>query len=216
MTRRDIVTYRLPAEFEGICGSAPVLTTEDPKAYNRLFDAVAQALRPQDIIELLVVDDIVYLSWKSRRYRKIISELIDESRKAVAKSNSGQLKDDPLLRKVPVWLKAADDICPEYGEVPPKCEPAKPPPLEPESPLGPISEGLRDNLDLIERMDKLSALTERRRSQALASLESYRTSIALRAREVSQQIIEGEFDDANTDPGEGGPKETGDDVRAKD
>ena len=194
MARRDIVAYRLPAELAEILGPAPLLETEDPEAFNKLLAALVDALKPRNGVEIVLLESVVYLAWDARRLRRCKDETIDQGRRAASPKKGWRIEDDPLYPAVLAWEAAADKI----DGVPPKPARVEPPPPEPEPPLGPVSDGLRKNLESIERMDKLLSSDERRLNQALAALESYRTSPALHPREVSEHIIEGEFDETST------------------
>jgi hypothetical protein len=57
-------------------GPPPVLDGEDPAAYDELFGRVSAAVKPIDVIDEMLIDDVVLLQLETLRRRRFISALI--------------------------------------------------------------------------------------------------------------------------------------------
>jgi len=51
-------------------GAAPLIPGEDTEAYNQLLVSAVSALKPDDLIEMMWVRDVVDLEWEIRRARR--------------------------------------------------------------------------------------------------------------------------------------------------
>jgi hypothetical protein len=58
-----------------------VLLGEDSAEYAQLRQQIEDYVRPLDIFERMNVSDLAYYSWESLRYRKIIANLVDASKR---------------------------------------------------------------------------------------------------------------------------------------
>lgn len=58
-----------------------VLLGEDRTEYAQLRQQIEDYVRPLDIFEKMYVSDLAYYSWESLRYRKIIANLVDASKR---------------------------------------------------------------------------------------------------------------------------------------
>jgi hypothetical protein len=58
-----------------------VLLGEDNTEYAQLRQQIEDYVRPLDIFEKMYVSDLAYYSWESLRYRKIIANLVDASKR---------------------------------------------------------------------------------------------------------------------------------------
>jgi hypothetical protein len=54
-------------------GPPPVLDGEDPALYDELFDRFSAAVKPIDVIDEMLIDDVVYLQLETVRRRRFIS-----------------------------------------------------------------------------------------------------------------------------------------------
>ena len=60
-------------------GPPPLLSGEDPDEYMALFRSIAATVQPADIFERQAVRHLTDLMWEMRRYRRLITQLIDGS-----------------------------------------------------------------------------------------------------------------------------------------
>jgi hypothetical protein len=68
--------FRASGRASLLFGPAPILESEDSKAYNELLACVSEHVKPRGIIEEIWVRDIVDLSWEILRYRRWKTSLI--------------------------------------------------------------------------------------------------------------------------------------------
>ena len=63
----------IPATLQrpGLFGRPPLLTGEDPAAYDELFAGIRAAVNPIDTVEILA--DVVALEWEVLRWRRLES-----------------------------------------------------------------------------------------------------------------------------------------------
>ena len=74
---------------------APVLKSENSKAYDALVSQVMAWLKPTDIIEEMLVLEIADLMWRSRRYGRYSTGLIKTATPAALEQLLTPLMDDP-------------------------------------------------------------------------------------------------------------------------
>jgi hypothetical protein len=60
----------VPEETRPLLGPSWIVEGEDPKLYEELLAEVGAAVRPQDIIDWLLIKDIVALTWEIQRSRQ--------------------------------------------------------------------------------------------------------------------------------------------------
>jgi hypothetical protein len=61
-----------------LCGAPPILEGEDSKAYDEILDRVFGAIGPTDFIEEIWVRDLVDVTWEMLRWRRILAALVSE------------------------------------------------------------------------------------------------------------------------------------------
>ena len=71
-------TPAIPPEIRDLLGPAPVLSSEDPKRYERILNNLAQCVQPRDIIEWMLVRDLTDERWEIERLRRFKHQLVEE------------------------------------------------------------------------------------------------------------------------------------------
>src|SRR5436190_15819180 len=74
-------------------GGASLLSSEDPKAYDKLARTIIKDVAPTDIIEWLWIKDVLDLSWEVRRLRRFKIALIELKRDKELRK-SGNMDED--------------------------------------------------------------------------------------------------------------------------
>ena len=77
---------RIPPEIRALLGEPPLLSSEDPSAYEALLATFAARMRPTDEIEWIYIKDCVDLTWDIQRIRRAIAGIIDVTRKEALRS----------------------------------------------------------------------------------------------------------------------------------
>src|SRR5262245_9048989 len=57
-------------------GPPPLLDGEDPKAYDELLSSVTGAVKPSDVIDEILADDVVNFHWEARRWQQLMASLL--------------------------------------------------------------------------------------------------------------------------------------------
>jgi hypothetical protein len=68
---------QIPADIQKMWGKPPVLSNEDLEAYNNLALAIANRVKPPDIIAWLYVKDTLDNTWETIQLRRYKVQLIE-------------------------------------------------------------------------------------------------------------------------------------------
>jgi hypothetical protein len=60
----------IPPDIQQLWGPSPVLASESREAYQQLALQIAGSVKPNDVLDWLMVKDVVDLSWEIRRLRR--------------------------------------------------------------------------------------------------------------------------------------------------
>ena len=175
-------------------GPGPVLSTEDPKAYEQMRWRLTRTLKLRDdFIEIMLALTVINLTWEKLRYvrfKKGLIELAHHKRlleeakniEAVASfRHSVQVTQAELARKpVPEPEDVSDQVNALWDRPPALIEHAQ---------------AMQDCLDEYERLDKLDIAVEVRLRAALDDLERYREGLGRQLREAVGQVIDGEVNE---------------------
>jgi hypothetical protein len=71
------IARRIPFEISDFFLTLPVLDSEDPRDYWRMFESMADELEPEGVHEWMVTKTIVDCDWQAIRYERIKSRTID-------------------------------------------------------------------------------------------------------------------------------------------
>ena len=73
------VSRLVPPHVLDLLGDPPLIRSEKPDDYDRLFNQLAATIDPQDFVEWIYTKDILDLVWEIRRWRIIKSAFFDSS-----------------------------------------------------------------------------------------------------------------------------------------
>jgi hypothetical protein len=136
----------IPPDVQQLWGPSPVLASENHEAYQRLALGIAESVKPNDVLDWLMVKDVVDLSWEIRRLRRFKAKSIE------ILPNHLSSEDIDRLR-----LRAGGEV--KLGAI-----------LE-----DAVVEELFDTLQQYAAIDALLASAELRRAAALREIERWRS-----------------------------------------
>jgi len=156
----------------------PLLEGEKRTAYDALLKKLADAVKPADCIEEILVRDIIDLVWETLRLRRLKVALMNERSRsplnpslalysAMGRIERGSLSGDELMAVT-----------------------------------------LDENIDSIERIERLTALAEDRRIAAFREIERHRATRANELRQLVQQVEDAEYEVIEQQPQTTPPEET--------
>jgi hypothetical protein len=165
-------------------GPPPLIEGEDAAAYDELSTEISAAVNPADIFEDIWVRDITVLYWEVLRLRRLKVNLMT----ATAYNGLGTVLQ-PLLdeglselvanwaRRIPRAVKRVDGLLASVGLTKDAI----------------MAHTLTENLDHLERIDRMIAMAEGRRDAMLREIERHRATLANTLRRTVEQIEEGEY-----------------------
>jgi hypothetical protein len=157
----------------------PVLSTEDPRAFEEIWAKVIQKLGPRDMIEQIFIWEGVVATWEMIRYNRHKTLMIQRKfRQCEAQQRAQVLRNRPLTD----GHHAVD-------------HPVARAPEENDH-----AQALESGINYFETLDTLQQRTIFRLNNALEQLEHYRVGLGLVLSRVAQEIIEGEFVEAADQP----------------
>jgi hypothetical protein len=164
-----------------------VLDNEDPAAYEEIFTRISAAVKPVDFLEEIWVRDVVALVWEAFRLRRLKTCLLETAAPhGLARVLSSFLPDATAEEIATGWagrdgerVKQVEGLLDQAGLTMEHI----------------IAETLADRIDDIERIDRMIASAEQRRSAMLREVDRHRASLASRLRLASDEVVEAEFED---------------------
>lgn len=162
----------------------PLLMTESAEDFASLSAALAQAIKPRDVVEQMYVDEIAALSWEILRYRRCKAAIINAAFKGALEDLLSRLIGTPdwdtLRALVEDWFsereakKEVSQILAQYH-------------LD-ESAIE--AEAIRSRSADLEVIDRMLTSQESRRNKALRCIADYQDRFAQQLREVSDRVID--------------------------
>jgi hypothetical protein len=171
-------------------GPPPLIEGEDGAAYDELLSRVSTAIKPADILEDIWVREIVDLDWEVLRLRRLKASLMAASahhglytllESLSFRGNTSALRDGWVTRK-PRSTARVKQVLDSAG-------------LTIDAVM---AETLRQNLDEIERIERMIANAAARRNSALREIELHRTTVAYRRQHTMRQVENAEYQDAES------------------
>jgi hypothetical protein len=174
-----------PVRRFALFGPPPLIEGEDSAAYDEILAKVSAALKPADILEDIWVRDIVDLIWEALRLRRLKASLMQAAASDGLKrvlerldyldfQGRSKLSADWVRRK-PSAIKRVDRLLTSVD-------------LTIDAVM---AQALSDNLDHIERFERMTALAETRRSAILREINRHRATLVQAPRPIVEQIEEG-------------------------
>src|SRR5262245_32372704 len=209
-TPADIPT--MPPQIRDLLGPAPVLSTEDPKRYERILNNFARCVQPRDFIEWMWVRDLADERWEIERLRRFKHQFVEELYRVHVAQRTEFTKAAFSVEVLGLCSSARGELS---GE---KFEPAVK--AEREQQLNADIKNLKNEtakklaemnkaptsadfarvaqewLLLYERIEKLQRAAEYAFNGVLEQIERYREGLGPRLRKACDEIIEGEFEEA--------------------
>ena len=163
-----------------IFGPAPILPGEDPAAYEQLRRQVASSVKPADIIEEIWVQDVVDLTWDIIRLRRDKESLVAAVRAtAIERTLSGLIDATEIQALLRGWRAGKPSAIRRIDKILTAAN---------RNPAAALAYALSNEIDRIERLERLITLAEARRNAALRELELHRASAAQQLRAELRQL----------------------------
>jgi hypothetical protein len=174
-------------ERPAIFGYPPLVEGEDDKLYREFSARVVSAVKPQDGIEEILVQDVVDLSWDIRRMRLYKAALLS------AWSWRGVEQLAVLARDKEAARTLAHDWAASYQE---ETDEVK----EMLDERGLQYEALAalawaDRIGDMERIERMITNAEQRRNGALREIQRHRSALAAAVRRATEDVVDAEFED---------------------
>ncbi len=178
--RRPRTSDSARAEQLAVFGPPPLLEGEDPAAYNEFLMLISTDVKPTDILEDIWVREIADLVWEILRLRRLKSSLLNAMMHGRLRSileslpgrlNVAKLANDWAARK-PRAIEKVNRLLKKDGWS-----------VDIVTALT-----LREELDSIERIERLTAVAEARRNAILREIDRHRATLADALRRTVQNI----------------------------
>jgi len=186
------LAVRAPSPGEYLQRSSPfgapaLVEGEDVAAYEEVLARISDAVKPQDFLEKIWMQDVADLSWQILRLRRLKAALITSAMSSVLQEilrkfldghEAGALatrwaaRDQRAIKKVDKLLSSCGltlDIV--------------------------TARAFSSRINSIERLDRMARSAEARRNAALREVERHRLHIGEGLRCASDEVVEAEFED---------------------
>lgn len=225
------------AKLKKLFGPPPVLSSEDPKAYDAMWARILESLKASDFIEQMLGKDLTDATWEMKRYsrhkalvieRQYLEDQEVEKAEEAEETEEAEQAEEPAQESEQAAAVEGEQI-EQVAEVKPAGAPTTQfdrmlelaavvdsviPDCD-EIIAGPVDEleyaaALETSINYYKRLDRLYGIAMARRDDVLKQLEFYRQGLGRHLRQVSDDIIEGEFIETKeeapsiTGPGDGG------------
>lgn len=191
-------------------GPPPLITGEDSEAYYELLARVSADVSPKDILEEFWVRDIVDLFWELLRLRRIKAGLFNanayQSLRVVLKpliDKDMQEYDGEQMQEQnsEVDQENEEEISNQYLEenwarrIPAAVDKVSRVLAQSDLTMDAVNAyTLSNNIDAMERIERMLAATEARRNAVMREIDRHRASLAQPLRRTLEQIEEGEYE----------------------
>jgi hypothetical protein len=175
----------LMASLKTLFGAPPVLTTEDSGAFDQIWGKLIEQLQPADMLEDIYIYQAVTATWEIKRYIRTKALMIQykyrQREEKTAPSRALRKRQRATMegkstaeanRLVAAELAARVDRIPDERD---------------------HAQALEYGIEYYQKLDFLLQRAIVRLNSALEQLEQYRLGLGLRARRLTDDIIEGEF-----------------------
>jgi hypothetical protein len=167
-------------------GSSPLIKGEDRAAYAECFARISGAVKCQDFLMEIWVNDIVNLTWDTIRYRRAKANFLSVALFEAIRDQLGIMLGDEAGDMAEKWARRDSHAIEEVERV--------------LAGVGLSTDALTagvlmDDLETIALMDRLIASAEFRRDSALHELERHRANLARALRHASNDVVDAEFEE---------------------
>jgi hypothetical protein len=186
----NLVADSAIASAELSAAAEPLLTllleNEDATAYDEIFTRISAAVKPVDFLEEIWVRDVVALVWEAFRLRRLKTCLMETAAPhGLARVLSSFLPCTAVNEIAAGWarrdgerVKQVEGLLDQTGLTVEHI----------------IAETLAGRIDDIERIDRMIASAEQRRSAMLREIDRHRASLASLLRLASDVVMQAEFE----------------------
>ena len=191
------------SELSALFGQPPVLSSEEPKQYEQMWEKLTECLKPSDMMEVLLIKRVQDETWHICRYSRHKALAVERRFRDSLEFQLKRRREQKARRQV-----LAQQLAEKSGR--PLADFARLVHLEDTietsvSDVDAILERTPTELDhnraleasivFIEQLDKLINSATARRNDALEQLELYQVGLGQRLRQRSDEIIEGAFEE---------------------
>jgi hypothetical protein len=190
-TLSKIVSEASPGVSCDFFGPPALIPGEDPTAYEMLLARITAAVQPKDVFEEIWVHEIVDLEWAVLRWRRLKANLfrvgtadgaytvLRPSSQSVVLDFGDSIRDlsDRYARGDVTAVKEVNGRLAKAG-------------LTIDAVM---AQTLANNLDSVERIDRMLASAAARRDAALRELDRHRAMLAAALRHATNEIEDAEF-----------------------
>jgi hypothetical protein len=168
------------AWLKTLFGRPPVLSTEDPRAFEEIWAKIIEKLRPRDMIEQIFIWEGTVATWEMIRYNRHKTLMIQRKfRQREAQQRAQVLRSRPITDGHHAVADHPVARAPDEND---------------------HAQALESGINYFETLDTLQRRTFFRLNNALEQLEHHRAGLGLVLSRVAQEIIEGEFVEAADQP----------------
>jgi hypothetical protein len=187
----NLVPEPVIASAEPSAAAEPLLTllleNEDTAAYDEIFARISAVVKPADFLEEIWVRDVVALVWEAFRLRRLKTCLLETAApRGLTRVFSSFLPHTTVDKIAAGWarrdgerVKQVEGLLDQTGFTMEHI----------------LAETLAARIDDIERIDRMIASAEQRRSAMLREVDRHRASLAARLRLASDEVVQAEFED---------------------
>jgi hypothetical protein len=189
------------ADMKALLPPAPVLANESQEQFEKFFDQVQITLQIQDMVEMILVRDFVLPSWEIARYTLHRVVALDRKFKGELQQQVSHLQDKQARRaafaqRLVVYLGLrpweVSQLIELGGQVLADVEIAEV--LKHAPSELPYNRALEGNIDFHKDLEFLITNMTKRRDQALETLERYRQGLGRRVKDVTEEIVNAEYE----------------------
>ena len=175
---------------DSIFGPAPILEVEDASAYEELLAQISSAVKPPDIIGDFWVRDVVDLTWEILRLRRLKISLVEGAvprtlRKTLALLVNFPEHSKPMDRLIKMWFANEPSAIRRINKY------LKSANINFDTV---VARTFVNNLESIERIERLVTIAEGRRNAILREIDRRRANFAQMLRSSVKEIEDAEFD----------------------
>ena len=186
-----------PDRYKVLFGPPPILSTEDRGRFEDVFDAVIDALKPEDFVVLLQVRHFVESTWivdrltrhgtvaierwfrQSPEYREERLKLEKSRKEGLARKRAEQASQTPPdIAHLVALEDTVVDVDTNVGEI-----------LDRDATEFEHNRAFERNILFQERLDRLMNSATKRANDALRQLELYRTGLGQAVERTTQQAL---------------------------
>jgi hypothetical protein len=161
-------------------GPPPLLEGENEAAYFDLLEKVKASVKPRDVLEEIATRDFVDITWEIIRLRRIRQPVIVAGYSAALEKILTPSVEFLRLRSLrDKWLSGDDDAKRKVAEVMERAG---------LSITDLQARAIGEKIDIIERIDRMTAQAEHRRRLVIGELDRRREALARRLREAANVI----------------------------